>query len=178
LEAYLQQNVYRILEMQETSFYVSKLDPERLARPYTYARGRERKLCPGDGDGNLLPKGVSPKAGYNAHALYSYPTLADGMVRTSVVQLANFMIAMLNGGRFGRARLLGQETVNEMFSGKGLCWFRSGDCWGHDGRDPGCATEMMFNLETRVGFIIFANAEADLKQVKALLKSKAEGATD
>jgi CubicO group peptidase (beta-lactamase class C family) len=175
LEAYLQQNVYGILQMNETSFYISNLDRERLALPYTYARKLKRQLCPGDGDGNLLPKGASPKVGYNEHALYSYPTLADGMVRTSVAQLANFMIAMMNGGRFDGARLLEQETVNEMLSGKGLCWFRSGDDWAHDGRDPGCATEIMFNPETKVGFIIFANAEADLRQVKALLKAKAEG---
>ena len=105
----------------------------------------KRELCPGDGDGNLLPKGVSPKAGYNEHALYSYPTLADGMVRTSVNQLANFMIAMMNGGRFEGAQLLKEETVKEMLSGKGLCWFRAGDYWGHDGSDPGCETEIQFN---------------------------------
>ena len=96
------------------------------------------------------------------------------MVRTSVNQLANFMIAMMNGGRFEGALLLKEETVNEMLSGKGLCWFRAGAYWGHDGSDPGCETEMQFNPEARVGFIIFANAEADLKPVKALLKAKAE----
>ena len=174
LEDYLQQNVYSVLKMNETSFYISKLNHERQACGYTYARNVKRELCPGDGDGNLLPKGVSPKAGYNEHALYSYPTLADGMVRTSVNQLANFMIAMMNGGRFEGAQLLKEETVEEMLSGKGLCWFRAGDYWGHDGSDPGCETEMQFNPKTRVGFIIFANAEANLKPIKALLKAKAE----
>lgn len=174
LEEYLQQNVYGVLKMDETSFYISKLNHERQACGYTYTRNVKRELCPGDGDGNLLPKGVSPKAGYNEHALYSYPTLADGMVRTSVNQLANFMIAMMNGGRFEGAQLLKEETVKEMLSGKGLCWFRAGDYWGHDGSDPGCETEIQFNPKTRVGFIIFANAEANLKPIKALLKAKAE----
>lgn len=173
LEDYLQQNVYSVLKMNETSFYLSKLDCEKHALPYTYARKLKRRLCPDDGDGNLLPRGVSPKVGFNEHALYSYPTLADGMVRTSVNQLANFMIAMMNGGQFHGARLLKEETVNEMLSGKGLCWFRSGDYWGHDGSDPGCETEIMFNPRAKVGFIILANAEANLKQVKALLMAKA-----
>lgn len=177
LEEYLEQNVYSVLRMNETSFYIAKLNPEKQARPYTYARKLKRELSPGDGDGNLLPKGVSPKVGYNEHALYSYPTLADGMVRTSVNQLANFMIAMMNGGRFDGAQLLGEETVNEMLSGKGLCWCRTGDYWGHDGSDPGCETEIMLNPETKIGFIIFANAEASLKHVKALLRAKAEDAT-
>lgn len=177
LEDYLQQNVYSVLGMNETSFYIARLDLDKQALPYTYTKRLERKLSPGDGDGNLLPKGVSPKVGYNEHALYSYPTLADGMVRTSIHQLANFMIAMMNGGRFRGARLLEERTVEEMLSGKGLCWFRSGDYWGHDGSDPGCETEMLFNPTTKVGFIIFANAEASLKQVKAFLRAEAEGAS-
>jgi CubicO group peptidase (beta-lactamase class C family) len=178
LEEYLQQNVYRVLAMNETSFYIAKLDREKHALPYTYQKNLVRKLIPGDGDGNLLPKGVSPKVGYNEHALYSYPTLADGMVRTSVRQLANFMIAMMNGGRFRGARLLEERTVEEMFSGKGLCWFRCGGYWGHDGGDPGCETEMMLNPVAKVGYIIFANARTSLSEVSALVRAKAEAASD
>jgi CubicO group peptidase (beta-lactamase class C family) len=98
------------------------------------------------------------------------------MVRTSVNQLANFMIAMMNGGRFGETQLLEEETVKEMLpdKGAGLAWFRSGDYWGHDGSDPGCATEMMFSPRTKVGLIVFANTDVELKQVKALLRAKAE----
>jgi len=176
LEEYLQQNVYRVLGMNETSFYIANLDPDRQARCYTYVRGVGAPLCPGDGDGNLLPEGVSPRAGYNEHALYSYPTLADGMVRTSACQLANFMIAMMNGGRFGADRVLREETVAEMLYGteRGLAWFKSGDYWGHDGNDPGCSTEMMFDPKRKVGLIILANARVNLEQVKALLMTEAE----
>ena len=176
LEEYLQQNVYRVLGMNETSFYIAKLDPDRQARCYTYVRRASASLCPGDGDGNLLPEGVSPRAGYNEHALYSYPTLADGMVRTSASQLANFMIAMMNGGRFGADRVLREETVAEMLDGneRGLGWFKSGDYWGHDGNDPGCSTEMMFDPKRKVGLIILANAQVNLEQVKVLLIAEAE----
>jgi CubicO group peptidase (beta-lactamase class C family) len=179
LEEYLQQNVYRILKMNKTSFYIAKLNREKQACAYTYANRVTGELCPGDGDGNLLPRGVSPKVGYNEHALYSYPTLADGMVRTTVSQLANFMIAMVNGGRFGEVQLLKEETVDEMLGGKGqgLGWFKTGDYWRHDGSDPGCSTDMMLNPETKVGFIVFANADVNLKQVTALLMAKIEEAT-
>ena len=179
LEEYLQQNVFHPLGMNETSLYIAKLDPQKQARPYTYAKSLKRKLCPRDGDGNLLPEGVSPTVGYNEHALYSFPTLADSMVRTSVNQLANFMIAMMNGGRFGETQLLEEETVKEMLpdKGAGLAWFRSGDYWGHDGSDPGCATEMMFSPRTKVELIVFANTDVELKQVKALLRVKAEEKT-
>jgi CubicO group peptidase (beta-lactamase class C family) len=176
LEDYLQKNVYGILGMTETSFYISKLDQDRHARPYTFAKTVKAELCPGDGDGNLLPRGVSPKAGYNEHALYSYPTLADGMVRTSVNQLANFAIAMMNEGRFGQSRLLQADTVKEMLPdrGPGLAWFRSGPYWGHDGGDPGCSTELLFDPRAKVGVIVFANTDVELGLVKGLLRTKGE----
>jgi CubicO group peptidase (beta-lactamase class C family) len=176
LEEYLQQNVFRPLKMNETSFYIANLNRQTHACPYTYVREAAPKLVPGVGDGNLLPEGVSPTVGYNEHALYSYPTLADGMVRTSVQQLANFMIAMMNGGRFAETQLLNEETVDEMLARReqGLGWFKTGDYWGHDGGDPGCSTEMMFNPNNKIGFIIFANADVELKQVNALLRDNVE----
>ena len=98
------------------------------------------------------------------------------MVRTSASQLANFMIAMMNGGRFGADRLLREETVAEMLNGhgRGLGWFKSGHHWGHDGNDPGCSTEMMFDPKRKVGLIILANAQVNLEQVKVLLMTEAE----
>jgi CubicO group peptidase (beta-lactamase class C family) len=176
LEDYLQENVFRPLKMNETSFYIAKLDDERQARCYTYAKRAKSQLCAGDGDGNLLPLGVSPQAGFNEHALYSYPTLADGMLRTSVNQLANFMIAMMNGGRFEQTQLLREETVREMLTGRkqGLAWARIDDFWGHDGSDPGCSTQMMFDTEEKIGFIAFANSDAELEDVMDLLEDEAE----
>ena len=52
-------------------------------------------------------------------------------------------------------RLLNEETVDEMLAQKeqGLGWFKTGDYWGHDGGDPGCSTEMMFNPKTKIGLI-------------------------
>ncbi len=177
LEDYLQKNVFTPLKMFETSFYIKKLDLAKQACPYTYAKSAKGKLCPGDGDGNLLPEGVRPQAGYNEHALYSYPTLADGMVRTSVHQLANFMIAMMNGGRFEDAQVLRKETIDVQLpeQGPGLGWFRDKAYWGHDGSDPGCSTEMWFNPNAKAGFIVFANTEVELKKVVKLLKARAEG---
>jgi CubicO group peptidase (beta-lactamase class C family) len=176
LEDYLQENIFRPLKMYETSFYIAKLDEERQARCYTHARRPKRYLCSGDGDGNLLPAGVSPQAGFNEHALYSYPTLADGMLRTSVNQLANFMIAMMNGGRFEDAQLLSPETVREMLSGRkqGLAWSREDAYWGHDGGDPGCSTQLLFDPVERIGFIVFANTDAELEDVMDVLEDEVE----
>ncbi|MGI9522232.1 MAG: serine hydrolase domain-containing protein [Hyphomicrobiaceae bacterium] len=179
LESYLQQKIFEPLEMMETSFYIERLDSRRLVRPYTYANRSLKKLCPGDGDGNLLPHGKKPVVGYNEHALYSYPTLADGMLRTSVNQLAHFMIAMMNYGQFRGNQLLKPQTIAEMIpkSSDGLCWLKIGNYWGHDGRDPGCSTELMFDAGNKIGFIIFANADVGLKKGSRLIRKKAEAQT-
>ena len=91
-------------------------------------------------------------------------------------QLANFMIAIMNGGRFEKTQVLKEETVNEMLTQE-LGWFKTGDYWGHDGSDPGCSTEVMLNPKTKVAVIIFTNADVRLNWVKALLLAKAEEKT-
>jgi CubicO group peptidase (beta-lactamase class C family) len=174
LEAYLQENIYIPLGMGETSFYIANLDVSKHAISYTYAKKLRKKLIE-DGDGLLLPEGTSPKIGFNGHAPYSYPTVSDGLVRTSVHQLARFMMAYMNNGSYNGQRILKAETIEEMLTvqfGKeqGLCWFQSDSYWGHDGGDPGCATEMLFDLKSKIGIIIFCNADTDeLEPIKELL---------
>ncbi len=176
LEDYLRKSIFDPLGMNETSFYIGKLSADRLARPYTFAKRAKRELCPGDGDGNLLPAGVHPKPGFNEHALYSYPTLADGMIRTSAEQLARFLTAIMNGGAIGSARILEPETVAEMLpaKGRGLGWFRKKEFWGHDGSDPGSTSEMWFNRKTKTGFVILANTDTELDDILSLFKDMSE----
>ncbi|MEM7776327.1 MAG: serine hydrolase domain-containing protein [Pseudomonadota bacterium] len=175
LNDYLRDNIYAPLGMVDTSFFIEDLDQSRQTFPYTYQSKPRRQLCPGDGDGNLLPSGAAPTAGFNKHALYSYPTLADGMVRTTVTQLARFMTAMMNDGQFQGYQMLKPDTVSEMLSGdeQGLGWVRDGKYWGHDGGDPGCASEMFFDRKDRFGFIILANADVELDRVRPLILSQA-----
>ncbi len=176
LEDYMQENIFKPLNMNETSFYIGKFDDQQQARCYTYTKRPKRQLCPGDGDGNLLPIGILPQAGFNEHALYSYPTLADGMLRTSANQLAHFMIAMMNGGRFEGTQFLKEQTVREMLTGRkqGLGWARTDDFWGHDGGDPGCSTQLLFDTEDQVGYIVLANSDAELDDLIELLEDEAE----
>lgn len=173
LENYMQAHIFMPLGMQESSFYITNLDISKHALPYTYTLKVRKKLID-DGDGNLLQKKEKPKIGYNAHCLYSYPTLADGMIRTSVHQLARFLMAYMNNGSYKSNRILKTETVKKMLTGQnnakqGLCWYRSGTTWGHDGGDPGCSTEMWFDYEDNVGVIIFCNSDKKLQSITKLL---------
>jgi hypothetical protein len=57
---------------------------------------------------------------------------------------------------------------------QGLAWAREDDFWGHDGGDPGCSTQMMFDPRDKLGFIVFANADAELDDILDLLEDEAE----
>ena len=99
------------------------------------------------------------------HCLYSFPNYPDGLMRTSVRQLANFLMAYINDGTLGGTRLLQLQTVRMVLSsrhfGQALCWqaFELGNdiLWGHSGADPGIATLMAFRPGDGVGVIVFAN---------------------
>jgi CubicO group peptidase (beta-lactamase class C family) len=102
--------------------------------------------------------------------LYSFPNYPDGLVRTSVRELSYFMTAIMNGGMLHGQRILNEETVEEMLTlqledndSQGLCWDKEmlndeTALWGHNGGDPGVATNMYFNREQKIGFITFQNS--------------------
>ena len=177
IEEYVQKNILKPLQMERTSFYLANIDKEKHAIPYTYvSKVRPGRKITDVGDGFLLPEGAKVKQGYNAHVLYSYPTLTDGLIRTSVNQLAHFLIAYINNGSYAGKEILQPATVKDMLTihaGKeqGLCWFKTGDAWGHNGGDPGVSTEMRFIPESGIGVIVFCNADVELEPiVKKLLK--------
>jgi CubicO group peptidase (beta-lactamase class C family) len=107
-----------------------------------------------------------------AHCLYSFFNYPDGLIRTSVRELSQFLRAYINDGVFENKRILKKETVQTMLSnehfGRGLCWYelklKSGDAaWGHGGGDPGISTQMLFRPLDGVGVIIFFNFDSPRK---------------
>ena len=114
--------------------------------------------------------------GFQPLALYSYPGYPAGTLRTSVNQFARFLLAYVNNGVYGGARILEADTVRLMLTrqdatkaDQGLCWFRTthdGQArWGHDGSDPGVDTDMSYRLSDGVGVIVFTNS-MEVKQAK------------
>jgi hypothetical protein len=75
-------------------------------------------------------------------------------------------MAIMNGGKYSKARILEKSTLKmmlrpqlEMDDGQGLCWhkIKFEGLWGHSGEDPGVATYMFFNPRTKTGIITFQN---------------------
>jgi len=124
-------------------------------------------------DGEAL--GAQEREGYLPNCLYSFPNFPDGLLRTSVHQLARFLMAHINNGSYHDKRILQESTVREILTsqldpsmlpdegkGLGLTWYQfrldSGDLvWGHTGGDPGITTRMLFRPIDGVGVIVFTN---------------------
>jgi CubicO group peptidase (beta-lactamase class C family) len=110
--------------------------------------------------------------------LYGLTTYPEGGVRTSVSDLANFFICLLNGGEYQGARILKERSVEEMLKfqytasnkpenielneiNSGIFWATKRNVLliGHAGNDPGVRTEMLSDLSKDVGVILFVNTE-------------------
>jgi CubicO group peptidase (beta-lactamase class C family) len=171
---YTRANLFEPLGMNQTGWYISDIDPAQAAVPYAWVEA-------GDTLDNILfaernGEGIDESA-FVPFCPYSFYNIPDGLVRTSVEQLARYLIAHIRGGEIDGRRVLASSTVDEMLSSQvdaalidsegvlqGLAWrqqtFDAGQVWGHSGADPGVRTQMMFSPETGRGVIVFANRAA------------------
>ena len=147
-DQYCNENIFAPLGMDETSWFLRDLDESRVAMPYTY-----RYL-----QGEHAPTGH-----------YGYPDYPDGQLRTSVAQLARFLIAHIDFGLYQGTRILDPATAAAMrtvqFPGidpiQGLAfyyWVEGGEIrLGHNGGDEGVRTEMWMRPADGAGVILMAN---------------------
>ena len=159
---YCQKHIFKPLSMNHTSWYLSDLDISKHAALYTFIQSGKT--------GNvLLEKGRIEKKvkkdSFVSNCLYSFPNYPDGLVRTSVEQLAKFLLAYMQNGTYKGIRILKKDTVSTILSkkhfGRGLCWFnynyKKDLVWGHGGGDPGVSTIMLFRPSDMTGVIVFSN---------------------
>jgi CubicO group peptidase (beta-lactamase class C family) len=137
--------IFAPLGMTESSFRLPGLDPSHIATPY-------------DSDGTTEVGNPD------------YPDFPAGELRTSVAQFTRFLLAMMNGGAVGSARILSSATVDEMFRvqdasvdpDQGLIWYfephAGRSILGHNGADVGSSTIMGFDPQTMTGAIVFTNS--------------------
>ncbi len=146
--------IFEPLCMTRTGWNFTDLDSAYIARPHRYQNG------------SYLP--------YPHYGFADYPS---GQLRSSVIDLANFMIAYLNGGDFGSTNLLSSATIEEMLSPQisgldgtmGLNWyleelFHSGGStlvWGHNGGEMGVSTDLYIDPVNNIGLCVLTNGEGD-----------------
>ena len=139
--------------MPDTRWYLSELDTNQIARPYTTQGGA-----------------------YQPIAHYSFADYPNGLLRSSVLDLAHWMVAYLEEGQFGDAELLSPTTIQDMWSpqipsiepSQGLVWYQeelfldnggSAFLWGHNGGEAGTSTDVYFDKENDLALAILANGE-------------------
>src|SRR6201988_49651 len=156
---YIQEHIFTPLEMTSTAFEPRPEMDERLSVPYT----------------------VEEKTGSQVAAVRLKASVwPAGIVYGTVLNQANWLIANLNGGVFKDKRIIGTQTLEQMFTrqydqfkggiegiwgnetaGFGLTWWtqlRAGSRYiAHSGSVPGYTAFLLGNREHKLGFAILTN---------------------
>jgi CubicO group peptidase (beta-lactamase class C family) len=156
---YMQDHIFKPLEMFSTAFHPRPDMDERLAVPYLY-------------DANT--GATTPAERLKAVV---WPA---GLVYGTVLDQANWMILNLNGGMYKGKRVISEQTLNQMHTrqfdqfkgpvegiwggaeaGFGLTWWvetRNGELYfAHSGSVPGYTAFLLGNREQKLGFAILTN---------------------
>lgn len=159
LNKYAKKHIFKPLKMQNSGWALNEIDINKHSKLY-------RKK----GD-SIVQIG-----------LYEGTTYPDGGVRTSIQELSNFFISLLNVGKYKKARILKTETVEEMLRfqytetntpenvklnkvNQGIFWATKLGATriGHNGSDPGVRTFMLSDLNKEFAIVIFFNTELEEK---------------
>ena len=108
---------------------------------------------------------------------FGYPDYPDGQIRTTAADYARFLKVILNEGDVDGNQFVKKETIDEFlkiqypetFKYQAIAWnYNEFDNWiyyllmprlaSHTGADPGVATAVSFDPETKSGAIIFTNS--------------------
>jgi CubicO group peptidase (beta-lactamase class C family) len=155
---YCMDYIFIPLDMQNTSYNYADLNSDRIALLY--------------GDHNLV------------YPFFDDRLYASGGVKTSIRDLARFMMACLNNGELDGRRILQPGSIDEMLeiqnplSGTCLIWNASiGGWYGHTGGMDGSATTADIRPESGIGMIIFTNNHNSVvypgHEIYGLVKQKA-----
>ncbi len=153
-DQYCNTNIFNKLCMNKTAWYFSDFNPNDVAVPYHFANGS-----------------------YVAYPQYGFADYPDGQLRSNVTDLANFMIAYLNGGSFGTNSILTQTSINQMWTPQipslqpnmGLNWYKqllyynggSSWLWGHNGGESGVSANMYLDPVNNIGLCVLCNGEGN-----------------
>ncbi|MCX6835126.1 MAG: serine hydrolase [candidate division Zixibacteria bacterium] len=147
-DRYCRDSVFRPLGMDETSWFMTGLDTSNIAVPYECQAGTFAPYC-----------------------LYGYADYPAGSLRTSVRQLANFLLAISQHGRHEEKQVLDSAIVDSMFTiqypavavNQGLVWYRQDvagyPAWSHSGMDGGVSTIIGYCRESDLGAVVLTDAD-------------------
>jgi CubicO group peptidase (beta-lactamase class C family) len=104
---------------------------------------------------------------------FSYIEYPSGSIRTSVDQLAKFLLMFMNGGVYDGVRILSERSIAEMErrqiprieDSQALVWYYMSvgrdQVIGHEGRDTGSGCYMFYRPSDKAGVIFLMNLRYD-----------------
>jgi len=146
-DEYCENNVFEPLGMIDTSWFLNDLDIDNIAVPYVW-NGNEQVPQPHWG-----------------RDFYPASTL-----RTSVLQLNNYLKMIINNGEYNSNQILEESTIDYMLTvqlpfhqKQGISFYKyylyGRNLWAHHGGLPGVATFLSFYTETNSGVIVLTNGD-------------------
>jgi CubicO group peptidase (beta-lactamase class C family) len=156
---YIQENIFKPLEMDSTAFEPRPDMEERLSIPYRFNPDTQSQMAAVRVKASVWPAGI---------------------VYGTVLNQANWLITNLNGGVFKEKRVISEQTLQQMFTrqhdkfkgsvegiwgnetaGFGLTWWtqvRDGDHYfAHSGSVQGYTAFLLGNRNRKLGFAILTN---------------------
>ncbi len=156
---YVQENIFKPLEMQSTAFEPRPDMEERLSIPYAFDENTQSQVAAVRVKASVWPAGI---------------------VYGTVLNQANWLIMNLNGGTFKDKRIISEQTLQQMFTrqydqfkggiegiwgndtaGFGLTWWtqvRDGDRYfAHSGSVRGYTAFLLGKRDRKLGFAILTN---------------------
>jgi len=164
LNVYTREHIFTPLGMTRTGWFLSEIDLANHSTLYVAQNGMTIPI-----------------------PLYGGTTYPDGGVRTSVADLAKFFAALLHEGEYGGVRIMDAEATKEMVrfqftdanrpenfpataGNSGLFWRTkfNGTRVGHGGSDPGVHTEMLADVDHKIGVVLFVNTSLSGNEQEAV----------
>ena len=140
LNVFTREIIFKPLDMENTCWFLSEMDIAKHSKLY-----ETRKFI----------------KGWKEIPIYGLTTYPDGGVRTTINDLSNYLLCIMNNGSFKGNSIIQKSRVLEMltpdFSGSYAKFWQAGKRIGHGGGDPGVSTRMYFDPGKKLGIIIFIN---------------------
>jgi len=187
LAQYSKEVLFPSLAMPTTSWLLHDLALDQIAVPYEVKQCVPYLFLCADTESTemnyLIGRYINPPLAFKSFTAYPHfgnPQYPDGGVRSSITELSQFLVAVLNNKDSKGQPLLSDVMYKEMFklqlpasvSANQRFFWRDNEMGltGHMGSDLGVFTAMYFDRNSKDGFIILMNRGMDQQAAAAMKK--------
>ncbi len=153
---YCEKNILEPLQMNSAGWFYADVDTDGMAMPY-----------------NLMGE---------AYGFYSVPEYPAAMLKANVSELANFLIAYTQKGKFEGQTLVNASTFASIVPDNrqnGFAWWGKdtwwgdpdGNFWSHGGYMNGVRTQLNYYPDDSTGLIILTNGEGNYLPIQNQLEA-------